>query len=98
MSFVRHSEPKRTSTAKGTKERPLLSRLTVACVTRTRRSRGGGLERAKRLPSELARGLTSPASTRCCTQVTSDGSSAKARDGTEDSTNAHQNSEWRHFT
>src|SRR5215471_134011 len=98
MSFSRHSEPKRTSIANGRNDRPFLSTVTVDSVTRTRRWRGTGLAREKRLPSCWASGFTSPLSTRCCAHSTSDGSSARASDGTEDSTNTHEKSQRRSFT
>ena len=97
MSFSCHSEPKRTSTAKGTNGRPRLSRVFVDSVTRTRRSRGGGRAREKRLLSCRASGFTSPCSTRLRAHSTSDGSSAEASDGTDDRTNTHK-SQRRNFT
>src|SRR5262245_26691199 len=98
MSPSCHSPPNRTSIAKGTNARPLLSTAAVAWVARTRRSRGAGRAREKRRSSFSARGLTSPLSTRAFTQATSDGSSAEACDGTSDRANVEQTSKSRDFT
>src|SRR3954468_12723618 len=92
MSSFCQSPPKRTSIAKA-KNEPRLSWVGAACVTRTRRSCGGGRSREKRLTSRSARRFTIPASTRRCAHSTSDGSSAEASDGTSDSTSRHGNSE-----
>src|SRR3954468_22431185 len=97
MSFCCQSEPKRTSMAKATNARPFLSRVSVDSSTRTRRSRGGGRSREKRLPpSRLASGFTSPSSIRCCAQLTSD-SSAEATEARL-RTNGHKSSQRRDFT
>src|SRR5512134_2586079 len=99
-SFCHSPEPKRTSIAKGTKLFPLLSALPVAWVTRSRRSRGGGRPREKRRAwfSEATSGWTSPSWTLRRARSTSDPSSAEARDGTNDETNAHETSQRRDFT
>src|SRR5260221_4780209 len=98
MSFSRQSGPKRTSIANGRNARPLLSLLNVELVIRTRRSRGAGRAREKRLLSRSASGLMRPDSTRSWARSTMVGSSAGASAGIDDSAKAQTNGQWRSFT
>src|SRR6476646_5725438 len=98
MSFSRQSGPKRTSIANGRNGRPLLSVLTVELVIRTRRSRGAGRAREKRLLSRSASGLTRRVSTRSWARSAMVGSSAGASDGIDDRANAQTNGQLRSFT
>src|SRR5438876_118310 len=86
------------SIANGRNARPLLSLFNVALVIRTRRSRGAGRAREKRLFSLSASGLTRPVSTRSWARSAMVGSSAGASDGIDVRANAQTNGQLRSFT